>query len=203
MGSTTENQAKNRLIVLVPDCLASNLELARKVHWIAIRERREVLYLTLVDNVEKLLNVSSCMAQVKAVTTGNWLVVNTQVTETKSWLKTLREVFVPGDMIICHEEQTVESGFFETIPLEDYLRSNFKGPVGVVAGFYHPGNEFVRNGLLTFLFWTGFLAIIAIFAFFEFRLSMEIKGLARSFLLMMVIFIEFGAIWAWNSITNR
>jgi hypothetical protein len=203
MGSIIEQETKNRLIVLVPDCLASNLELARKIHWIAIRERRDVLYLTLVDNVEKLLNVSSCMARVKEVTSGNWLVVNTNVTETKNWLKTLREVFVPGDMIICHEEQTVESGFFQTIPMEDYLRSNFQGPVGVVAGFYQPGKVLVKNWLVSFLFWMGFLTIIAVFALLEFRLSLEIKGFTRSILLMMVIFFEFGAIWAWNRITNR
>ena len=40
----------NRLIVLLPDCLANNTEIARKVYWMALHDQRELIYLTLVDD---------------------------------------------------------------------------------------------------------------------------------------------------------
>jgi hypothetical protein len=64
---------KKRLIVILPDSLAGNLELAHKIHWVALREHCDVLYITLVDNFDRYLQKSRSMATMAAVTASTFL----------------------------------------------------------------------------------------------------------------------------------
>ncbi len=202
MDSEIAQENKKRLIVLVPDCLADNMGLAHKIHWMAIRDACEVYYLTLVDDYEKMLAVSRCMATVKAVTAGNWLVVNSRVTETKEWLQTLRDIYRPGDIIVCHEEQLVKQGPLKTIPASEFLRETFHLPVYTISGFYHPQQVQVRHWLVSLLFWIGCLVILGIFTLLEIQMDQVAQGITRVMVLTFLVLFEVGAIWTWSSISR-
>ena len=110
MAAELSLEKKNRLIVLVPDSLAGNLELARKVLWIAIRENRELLYLALFNNDDEMLSVTRGLITMKAATDGNYLVVNGDYSRPAEWVPALRQVCEPGDTIVVQEEQFIRSG---------------------------------------------------------------------------------------------
>lgn len=202
MSLTTETVRKNRLIVLVPDCLAGNLDLAHKVFWMALRNQCNVLYLALVDDDEKMLSVTRCMTTMKAVTAGNRLVVNSKLAQTALWLKTLREVYRPGDRIVCHQEQSVKNGFLKTMPISEFLHNALDVPIISISGYYHPQRVQVSQWFRTFVAWLGFLLILLSFTALEIRLDYLFQdGLGKALLCILVIF-EIGAIWAWNCITG-
>lgn len=192
-----------RLIVLVPDSLENNMDLAHKIHWLALRERCEVFYLALVDDEEQLLAMSRSIATMKAVTAGNWLIVNSKVTETKHWLSALRDIFAPGDIIVCHAEQSVQAGLFRTEPISDFLHRALHARTIVIDGFYHPAQVQVRRWFHELWYWAGFLFIIALFFAIEITLDQAIQGAGRILLLMLVLCIEFGAVLAWNNYSRR
>jgi len=203
MDSFPNQEKRKRLIVLVPESLAGDLKLAHKVHWIAIRDRCDVLYLTLVDEYEKMLTVSRRMATMKAVTSDDWLFVNTMVVETSGWLKTLREIYQPGDILVCHSEQLVKNGLFGTIPIQEFLQASLKAPVATLSGFFHPQRAQVRQWLQGGLFWIGCLAILGGFITLGIEMDHQAQGFARTALLIVGIMIAIGAIWVWNNLTNR
>jgi hypothetical protein len=202
METIIEQENKKRLIVLVPDCLSTDMNMAHKIHWMATRDHCDVLYLTLISDEEKLMAVSLQMATMKAVTAGSWLVVSSKLTDTRAWLRTLREVYRPGDILVCHEEQWVKDGLFRTRPASDYLRETLHVPVDTIAGFYHPEQVQINHWLHSLLFWVGCLVILGIFTFIEIQMDQNAQGAARMVVLVMLVFFEIAAIWTWTSISE-
>ena len=187
------------MIVILPDELAGNLDLANKIHGIALREQCQVLYLTLVDDFDKMLSKSRGMATMVAVTTGNILSVNSRLIRTSDWLKTLREIIQPDDVLVCQAEQTVKSGVTGVISLGEYIRSIFHHRIIIMSGYYKPVQEQVKRLAFQLLFLVGFLVIFSLFTALEIYLDRSLNGVARTILLCAVVCFEFGAVYAWNS----
>lgn len=200
MLSTVDPEKKKRLIVLVPDCLAGNPDLAHKVYWMAIRDQCEVLYLALVDNEDYMLSTVRYMAIMRAVTSGNNLVVESKLTETALWLKTLREIYHPGDRIVCHEEQFVKNGFQKMVPITDFLQSTLHVPTITISGFYHPQRVQISQWARSLAAWLGFLVILVGFTMLEIRFDYLFQSTLGKIFLCVLMAIELMAIWGWNKI---
>jgi hypothetical protein len=196
-------KGKKHLIVMVPDGLAGNLDLAQKIYWLAARSGWEVIYLALVDDEDETLTITRHMATMKAVTAGNALVVHSVVTGTAHWLKTLREIYRPGDRIVCHAEQSVKNGFLKTQPIAEFLPEVLATNVITISGFYHPQQIQMRRWFHALVTWLGFLAILAIFTLLEIKLDPVFHGFAGKLLLGAIFTVEVGSIWAWNNISGQ
>jgi hypothetical protein len=202
MEAGTNTSGQKRLIVLLPEYLAGNLELANKVYWLGIREHREILYLTLVDESERRLTVSRSMATMRAVTSGNGMPVTAVLIETSTWINALKGIFRPGDVIVCQDEQTVKDGFFRTIPLRDFLVESFDTTVIPLSGFYQPQNLQVKTWLKEMVFWAGALFLMAGFFTIDIHFARYATGIARTALAIIGIALELGAILAWSRIIH-
>lgn len=202
MVPTNDPAKENRLIVLIPDSLAGNQELAYKLYWMAVRDRCEILFLTLVDDPENQLSIMGTMSIMKAVTSGNNLVVHSILVETARWLKALREIYRPGDRIVCQEEQRVRNGFLKTVPIHEFLQSMFHAPTITVSGFYHPDQIQMHRLFHSLVTWLGFVLILGMFTVIEIRLNPALLGLPGKVLLGILFTIEIGAIWGWDSIAG-
>ena len=194
MDSLAEPGLKKRLIVLVPEGLAGNPDLAHKIYWMAIRDRCDVLYLAYVYDEEKRLEISRSMATMKALTSGNLVMVNLKQTGSDDWLDTLRELYRPGDIIVCHEGQYVRQGFLNTVSVKDLLSSIFKTPVTMISGFYHPWQLLSRKWLFGLLFWIGCLVILSAFTLLEIQVDRTVQGAAGTVLIFVILAFEFGSI---------
>jgi hypothetical protein len=67
MVSTTIPEQKNRLIAIVPDCLAGNLDLAEQVLKTAARYHLDVYFLTLVSEEKEVLPAIHSVSDMKAL----------------------------------------------------------------------------------------------------------------------------------------
>lgn len=202
MGILVEHGRKPRLIVLLPGSLAGDMELARKVFWIAVRDHREVFYLALVDHAEQMLAVTQGMSMMKTVTAGNFLVVQSKFTQTAEWIKTLRGVYQPGDRILCLEEQAVSIGLFNSMPASLYLHQQMDAPVITISGFSHPQPVQIRSWLKSLAVWLGFLVILACFSLLEIQLDGFFHTGFGKIGLFLIVTVEIGAMWAWNQISG-
>lgn len=190
--------ANKRLLVLLPESLAGSSSLAHQIYWMANLEQRDVLYLTLLENQNNRLGLMRRMATMCAITSGQPPHVQFQLVEREDWLSTLREACQPGDLVICHTEQTVSTGFLRTQRMEDYLQTALPIPSRAIAGFYHPGKEQARRWLFSILFWLGCLLILAGFSALEIEIDRATQGVARIGLILFAICAEFGLLSAWN-----
>jgi hypothetical protein len=203
MKISIEAGFKKRLIVLLPESLAGRADLARAVHQLALQNGADVLYLTLVDDDEKTLTVARSMATMKAITSDTHLTVYSKLVATHSWLKMLHEIFRPGDLVVCHVEQTVRKGTFSTRPISEFLLETLEAPVITVAGYYHPQREQIMHLLNNLLAWVGFLAIVVAFTLLEFNLDSTIHGVTHTILLVLLVTVEFGAVLVWNKLFSK
>jgi hypothetical protein len=193
---------QTQLIVILPDGMAGNLDFAHKVHWMALQEQRKVLYLTLVEDYDKILSKSRSMATMTAVTGGNILRVNSKLVVASDLSKTLQEISRADDIIVCQAEQSVQKGLIGIVAMEEYICSILTNRVVVVSGYYKPVREHLKRLSAQFFFFFGFLVIFSLFTLLEVYLDHDLVGLPRIILLCTLICCEFGAVYAWNNIVG-
>jgi hypothetical protein len=199
MDSTAEvSTLKPRLIVLIPEGAAGNPELAKKIYWMAQRSQRDVLYLALIAQPEDGFAVSRRMATMKALTSDAAVKAASRTAAAEDWPQALKNIYVPGDQIVCHAEQVVKTSFFQTVPLETWLSERYPGVILTLSGFYHPWQSLAWNLLLNLAFWLGCCVILGLFSFLEYRVDQALQGTARTFLLILLLTLEVGFVWIWN-----
>ena len=189
---------KKRLIVLLPESLAGNIKLAHQINWLTGLKQYDVLYLTLMEDETNPLDVSRRMATMVAATVGEPMHVSSKLVSRDNWLNALRKIYQPGDALICQTEQSVKAGFLKAVSMQDYLEEALQVHVQTISGYYHPGQERVRQWLLGMLFWVVCIAILAIFSLLEIQIDRTVDGVARITLLLLTMSVEFGALIAWN-----
>lgn len=189
-----------RLIVLLPESLAGDLEFAHLIHRMAVQENKDVLYLTLMDNTDNLLGVSRQIATMKAVTESNLIRAGSVQVPVAYWFGKLRDIIRPGDAVVCHEEQVVKQGFLKTEPISEFLNSVMDQPISTVKNFYHPQRIQVKRWLLSGLFWIGAVGILTGFSLLEVQTGLVMPGSINKLVLAAMILIEFGAVWFWSRI---
>ncbi len=198
MNLPDETIAKQRLIVLVPESLAGNADLVKKIYWMALRDHSDVFYLALVDEEETQLTVTRGLATMKALTAHPEICVGSKIVTSQRLVSTLCDLHQPGDVIVCHEGQFARDGFLNAIPIQDLLASALQAPTITVSGFYRPWRALTRRWLLGLVFWLGCLAILAGFGVLEFQVNRLMPGLTGTLLVMFLLAGEFAAFWAWN-----
>ena len=201
LNDTAQNP--KRMIVLLPECLANDIDLAREIHLMAFQSQCSVLYLTLLSNNDRMLSVSRNMVTFKALTSGNEVLVQSKLVDRSRWLKALRDISKPGDQIICHEEQCVSSGFLRTVPMRDFLCHEFTAPIVALSGYYHPQSIQLKQWVSSLLTWAGFFLILGMFTFWEIQMGNQLSGSNSKLLFLILLLVEFGAIYAWNTITSH
>jgi len=203
MVSKINSPQKTRLIVLLPESLAGNLEFAQMIHRMAVKDKKDVLYLTLLDNNDNPLGVSRQVATMKAITESNLIRARSVQIPASHWFGKLQDIFRPGDIVVCHEEQVVKQGFLKTIPISDFLSSAMRMSIITVNNYYHPQRIQIKSWLLTILFWVGALVILAGFSLLEVQANMAFPGSVNKLVLAALLIVEFSMVWAWNQIIHR
>lgn len=198
-----EPKTRNRLIVLIPDSLADNTELARKIHHIADQECLSVLYLVLVNDADKMLDVSRSIATMKAVTSASSLIVESKLIEPGNLLQTLQMRTYPGDMIARLDEPTVASGYFQMVPASEFLASDGKAPVSLYSNGSQQSQDQSQSWFYPLLSLLGFFVIIVAFTWLEMSLNLSSQGGLQKLLLIILFVIELGALFAWNKWMSR
>jgi hypothetical protein len=198
-----EKVQNSRLIVLLPQSLVGDVDFAQKVHRMASRDHKDVLYLTLLDDPEAVLSVARGIATMKAVTESNLIQVGSIQVPAQRWFEKLQQVFRGGDMILCHREQSVKLGLFRTQPTADYLIANLTHSVLTAEGFYNPQRSALQGWGRGLLFWLGALAIVTGFTLLELQADSAFPGFTHKLVLAAILLIEFGAVWFWSRIARR
>lgn len=201
MDSQKVQEKKKHLIVLLPVSLVNDVEMAHMIHWMAFQKNCDVVYLTAEDSSDGSLALSRDMATMKAVTAGNWLSAQWIQASPADWLARLQEIYQPGDEIMCTEEQTIDHGMLQKEKLYDLVKETTEADIQLVSGFYPVHKAKKKRGIPEFLALMGFLVIIALFAFLQIQVDSAIHGTVGTVIVLILLCVEFGAIWVWNNHT--
>jgi len=197
MDKLNNKGISRRLIVVFPDYMLGKNDLAQEVYWMAEREELSVLYLVLVDETNNMLSVSRNMATMKAVTSGNKLLVEGKIVEFSNWFDILKQTANPTDIILCQEEQTIIDDSFKTIPIKDYLSNHLTSPVRTISGYYLSKKTRQEKWFPETFAWFGFLIILAVFTWMQISLDQALEGSLSTITLAFTVLVEGGVIWYW------
>jgi hypothetical protein len=202
LTTLTETKPRDRLIVIVPQSLAGSVELAQNIYRMAVREACDVLYLILVGEREASQAAERGSVMMVAETTDERITADSKLVEARQWEKSLRNLYRPGDRIVCHTEQSANAGSAQTLSMEQFLRSEFPAQVITLEGFYDPRKEASRPWYRSVLFWGVALIVLALFTLLEIRMDQVLQGWNLKLVLTLLWLLEIGTVLAWNAVSQ-
>jgi hypothetical protein len=195
----TSPDRNNRLVVVLPNSFSSYQEFAQKVHQIGLVDQREILYYA-ISTDDNELEMQRWLTTLVAITRSPLVRVQSRLVKIESWVEKLRDEVQPADLIICPYEYRLKSGFFQTVPLSQYLHDNVSSNVRVIPGAFQPHTRQITPWLRVAIFWIGCIVILFGFGILEINADGMLHGFIRPLILIMLLVIEMGVIWAWNSV---
>lgn len=200
MPTQNELESYPNLIVILPESLAGNTSLAHRIYWMAEQESRNVLYFTLAEDQQHLLQISRRLATMKALTSNPKTRTRSKIVPKNDAMRILPQIFQDGDRIVCPPELTVKTGFLRQTPIITYLQEELHLAVVPIPGFYKPLKVQTQHWLQVLVFWAVCLLLMGLFTFLEVEIDQQIHGALRSILFYSSIGLEFGALLTWNHI---
>lgn len=188
------NHASRRIVVVIPDSLASELGLAHRIHRLAVEKDCPVLYITVARGRENMLTTSRCLTTLAAATAGNRVQVDWKLTTRAELPDLLARLSQPGDLL--YTQQSAPDGAVRLIPVASLSGIDLDLP----ADPSRPA--WIRHILPAAVTLFGFLAIIAGFTWLEIVLDESLGGALQRVTLIAAFCIEIGAIWIWNKLAS-
>jgi hypothetical protein len=192
-----------RLVVVVPNEDVDEAQLSRQIWNLAANYRLDVLLITIVANTDESMSARRRLTTIAAMTRASHFKVEKQVVFSHRWDRALRSFWQQSDMILCPAEKAIKNIFGKTTLLSQALSDHLQAPVYTFCGLYKPSTRQLPSWLRQLPFWLGFLIIVSIFFYFEANVDQSVHGWVGQTLLVMVMLIEIGFIYAWTLIVGK
>ncbi len=186
-----------RLVVLVPAADVDEVELARRIWELAAPSGLAVLFLGLCAQIAEEPAMQRRLVTLASLTRDARIPLETRIEFGRDWLRRIKPIHRPGDVIICHAEQTTG---LRHRPLSRALES-LGGPVWTLAGFYSSRDASPHGPLSGVVFWGVSMVILAAFFWLQVRMVRLDDDWAHNLLLYLSVLAESGLLWLWQQLS--
>jgi hypothetical protein len=193
----------HRLVVVIPNGKIDYSQLAQKIWRMASFGRKNVLYVGCLNDKADQMAITRQIVTIAAITRDPQVSVGFKLVTGPDWAAALKAILKPGDEITVLDEHVVSTGWFKQTPFSEIIKPlNF--PVQILSGLLKPqplfSSLYESSFLHQVILWI--LLIITFFGFFEFDslIDSSIKGWPAVLILILLVSLEIGVIWFWNSI---
>jgi hypothetical protein len=123
-----------RLIVLIPDFQTINQKSLGRLIWgLASPRKCAVLYLSIVDKLYDEILAAHKLTRLAASTNDRFVHVDIMVEIGIPWLRIIKQISRPGDVLICFEDHFSRNGMFRRKPISAILADQLDLPVYVLG----------------------------------------------------------------------
>jgi hypothetical protein len=201
-GSRGILQGIRRLVILIPDLDAEEARLSHYIWSLAAQEQIEVLLVSLVQAPGDEFHALRRLTSIASITRDIWVKVETQVLFGNSWVKAVKRILGPGDLLVCASDQTITSRWGKKVSLDVVLPSSLKTPVHLIPSFFHENPQPRLGWVRRLPFWVGLVIILASFFMLEVDVNHSITDWTGQVILIGLILVEIGLLYWWTSITG-
>jgi hypothetical protein len=195
-GSTV--QPVRRLIVLVPNVDMDEVRVAREVWELASPQKLHVLLLSMCIGISEEYQIQRRLINLAALIRDPRITVEFQIEYGRNWLRGVRSVLDDGDVILCHEEQSVGLRHGSLVNRLSALQA----PVWTLSGI-HPSNLAPHSRWLSItIFWFVTIVLLAGFFYLQTQINTISDSLAKNVLFCLSILVELGSLYVWNMIIS-
>jgi hypothetical protein len=192
-----------RLIVLVPNIeLAQDARLPQRIWQLASPGKVPVVYLAIAGDYDSEMSARRRLTLLAAITRDKHVPVEIHIAHTSHWVEALRTFTQAGDIILSHDGQTVRKGWFGSEPLCYQLDRCLTAPIYQLSGTMQDESRessrilrVIMSVLILGVILVGFFALDA-------QVINQLRGTYQQAMLLILLFIEVGAIWAWNGLVG-
>lgn len=195
-----------RFIVLVPAALVDIAAMLHTIWAMARPDATSVLFLGLVGrSAPEEDEMRLCLATLASLTRDDQVDAQTHIARETDWVNAVRQVWRPGDVVICQAEQMISRGLLGWRPLWQSIENSLAVPVYIVSGVVSPQQfvmraraartERVKRLLSSTL---ASMLIVAGFFYVQFHIDLVFSGVLRAALLCMSGVLEAGLLGMWN-----
>lgn len=188
----------NRLIVLFPAEVGDSPSQTHRIWEIAGSLGLNVLLLSLCDDYYEESQLRRQLITMAAMIGDAHICAEFQIKHGDGWVSHVKNVYQSGDVIACYAGHRV--GLTQKL-LYEVLRSQLEAPIYILSAD-HPMKNSKPKLLSQISFWLGALAIVSGFFWLEMKVTQLPQDWAHSLLLYLCVFVEFGTLWLWNSIST-
>jgi hypothetical protein len=192
-----------RLIVLVPNVeMAQDARLPQRIWQLASPGKVPVVYLAIAGDYDSEMSARRRLTLLAAITRDKHVPVEIHIAHTSRWVEALRAFTQAGDVLLSHDGQTVRKGLFRSEPLCDQLSRCLTTPIYRLNGYMQDDPE--KASPLVRLFLSGIILGMILIGFFalDAQVINQLRGIYQQAMLLILLFIEVGAIWAWNGLVG-
>ena len=190
-----------RLLVLVPNDDLDESRYARKARMTAELLQAEIVFIGLVNSGETDAPIRRKLVTLTGIAGSEASPADFRVQQSSTWLDALDEISSAEDFILSPKELE-DRGDLKKAHRD--MRSAFAGRTYLVSGMILPSDkERLDMVAKTVLNWAGILAILAVGFFVEAGFDQQMGGFLKTFAEVLVLFLEVGILWWWNSFVNR
>lgn len=145
MFIAAEQNLNSKLIVLMPEALAGDLELSRSVARYARFKVSEVIYLVALESPFASLQVTRSMVTMKAMTSDRQLAVSFQLVNRSNFARLVKKVCSSRSIAIIPQASSIQSGTFDFIPVRSsdwfWLSNALFFSKDIIGGFHHSSSR--------------------------------------------------------------
>lgn len=192
-----------RLVVLAPILeLAQDARLPQRIWHLAAPGKVPVVYLAIAEDYDSEMSARRRLTLLAAITRDTRVPVEIHIAHNSSWVEALRPFTRPGDIILSHDGQTARKGLLGTEPLCDQLGRYLTAPIYLLDGYVQAESKKTSPFLRVFL--SGLVLGLILIGFFTLDAQVidQLRGTFQQVMLLILLFIEIGAIWAWNGLAG-
>jgi hypothetical protein len=186
-----------RLIVLIPEYCDDDFNIMQDINKLAKIEKRNVLLVAVADSENQMKLLSQRIAKYKSFISTINIEVSSTSTAPDSWVKSLKEIYHPGDTIVCQAEQSVIDNRFKSVLISEFLTNHIQATVHCVAGNQFTHKTESKKDLYEIFWLLGFLLIITLFTWMEIKLDIVFHDSQQTILEMISVVIECLLLWLW------
>lgn len=187
-----------RFIILVPDHPTSEVQLARAIWELTHRQQTSLIFITLVTRPAQAWRARRRLATLAALTRDRHSPVETRLA-TDNWLKAIQALWLPGDVVLCHAEQTLAyEGKRQR--LAEVLTNRYQMAVYVFTGFYpNLDQPALPRWLREVIFYGVAVALLLGFLFLQVALQRLTTAWLSQVLLAGSAALECGVLALWHA----
>jgi hypothetical protein len=180
-----------RLVVMVPNGNIDENEFAHRIWKLASIASLPIHFLAFSVDRDSSAYWHSRLATIAAVTSFGQVKTSTGIIAGNGWLRSLRRMLRPGDLLVCLNEHQVPYRIFGQRVLGEYLSTSLDVPVYLMNDLDVDASSFWLSRLKGAFSWFASFAIILVFALIQIWIDQTTADPTSTILLCLSVIIEF------------
>jgi hypothetical protein len=191
-----------RLVVLVPEKELDENELARRIWGMAAPGALEVLLLSMYNEPGTEAYLRLRLVTMASLIREERVQVGISLLTAKNWIEAVRQVWQPGDLLVCLQGLR-DSGWLKQGPdLAKQLSDSLALPVYAMSGFrFAPSLRQLRKQK-EWIAWMGFLGTLAVCSWIQVQINRAVTGNLWTVFMVLSVLVEISILWMINERTQ-